>query len=140
MTSGADVRPERLLLDTSAYSHLCRGDDGVHDLVARADSVLMCAVVLGELDAGFRLGARVRENRRMLAEFLDEPFVVEQAVTPSVARRYGEVFAALRTAGTPLPTNDIWIAACALDAGAHLLTFDPHFDLVAGVQTLLLTA
>ena len=49
-------------------------------------------------------------------------------VTPDVARRYGEVFAELRRAGTPIPVNDIWIAAAALDAKAHLLTFDSDFD------------
>ncbi|HYG62769.1 MAG TPA: type II toxin-antitoxin system VapC family toxin [Thermoanaerobaculia bacterium] len=118
----------RLVLDTSAYSHFRAGHPRVLDLVAAAEIVLLPVIVLGELEAGFSLGRRERENQVLLAEFLAEPFVSVLPVTPSVARQYGRLFTDLRRAGTPIPINDVWIAATTLDCGGHLLTFDGDFD------------
>lgn len=136
--SGAEVSG-RLVLDTSAYSHFRAGDERVLDLIAAAEVVLLPTIVLGELEAAFALGRRERENRELLAAFLAEPFVSILPVTPAVARRYGRVFADLRRAGTPIPTNDIWIAATTLDCGGHLLTFDGDFDAVAALDHTVLT-
>ena len=83
--------------------------------------------MLGEFEAGFELGSRVRENRIVLAEFLKEPFVGTLPTTREVAGRYGRLFAELRRAGTPVPINDVWIAAATVDCGGHLLTFDGDF-------------
>jgi len=132
-TSGADV-PARVVLDTSAYSRLRAGDPRILDAVARAETVALPVTVLGELEAGFRLGSRTRENQVALFEFLEEPFVAVLTVTREVARHYGVVFTALRKAGTPIPVNDIWIAAASIDAGGHLLTFDGDFARVAGLD------
>ncbi len=93
----------------------------------------MPATVLGELEAGFRVGRRYRENARDLAAFLREPIVRVVPTTADVARRYGQVFAQLRAVGTPIPVNDIWIAAAVFSCGAHLVTFDGDF---ARVRTL----
>jgi tRNA(fMet)-specific endonuclease VapC len=131
--------PDRLVLDTSAYSHLRANHAAVLDQVAAAEVVHLPTIVLGELEAGFRLGRRTEENRVALSEFLSESFVVVLAVTPDVARRYGRIFADLRRAGTPIPVNDIWIAACALDAGAHLLTFDRDFEQVRQLDCTVLS-
>ena len=138
MPRGADHVP-RLVLDTSAYTRLRAGEERVLDLVADAEVVLVPVTVLGELEAGFRLGGRVKENRTALAEFLDEPFVDVLPTTPEIARRYGELFAALRAAGTPIPINDVWIAAAALDSGGHLLTFDRHFERVPALGATVLS-
>jgi predicted nucleic acid-binding protein len=94
--------------------------------------------VLGELYGAFELGSRGRENRVALTEFLAEPLVHVIPVTETVARHYGRTFAAPRRAGRRTPVNDIWIAACALDQGACLLTFDHDFDRVAGLDRLTL--
>ena len=131
-------RVHRLALDTSAYSRLRAGDTRVRDLIASADSVLVPTPVLGELHGAFELGSRVRENRVALSEFLDEPFVQVTPVSESVARHYGRVFASLRRAGTPIPANDIWIAACAIDQGACLLTFDRDFERIAALDRIVL--
>jgi len=128
----------RLVLDTSAYSHFRRGHDLVLDFVAGAGIVLLPTTVLGELEAGFELGSRAKDNRLMLGEFLDEPFVSSLPVTPAVARRYGRVFAELRRNGTPIPVNDIWIAASTLDCGGHLLTFDGDYKNVAPLDCTIL--
>lgn len=101
MSSGAEV----LFLDTSAYSWMRSGHPGVLDLVAAAEIVILTATVLGELEGCFELGSRQRENRAALAELLSEPFVRVRHVTPATARRYGEVFAHLRRAGTPIPQD-----------------------------------
>ena len=138
--SGIDVLVTRLVLDTSAYSHLRRGREEVIDAVARADTVYLPATVLGELEAGFRLGNRHRENRRSLGAFLDEPFVEIITTDSEVALRYGEIFFQLRDAGTPIPVNDIWIAAAVVASGANLLTFDADFDRVPGLSHTCLDA
>jgi tRNA(fMet)-specific endonuclease VapC len=135
--SGAEAAL-RLVLDTSAYSHFRAGHPRVLDLIAAAEIVLLPTVVIGELEAGFLLGRRELENRALLAEFLSEPFVSILPVTPSVAHQYGRLFASLRKAGTPIPINDIWIAATTLDCGGHLLTFDGDFDSVPSVDRTVL--
>jgi len=102
----------------------------VTEHIARAEIVYLPSIVLGELEAGFLLGRRSAENRTALAEFLDEPFTSVIEVDQQVARVYGRLFAGLRRAGTPIPVNDIWIAAATIAVGAQLLTFDRDFDKV----------
>lgn len=128
----------RLVLDTSAYSHFRAGDERVLDLIATAETVFLPTVVIGELEAGFILGRRERENKLLLAEFLAERFVSILPVTSEVARRYGRLFADLRRAGTPIPINDIWIAATTLDCSGHLVTFDGDFKSVPSLDYTLL--
>ena len=135
-TSGVD----RLVLDTSAYSHFRGGHAEVLDALSRAERVLVPVTVLGELEAAFQWGSRARENRRALEDFLEEPFVDLLPVTAAVARQYGRVFAGLRRAGTPIPVNDIWIAASAIDCGGTLLTFDRDFDRIAGLDHVTLSS
>lgn len=132
--------PSRLVLDTSAYSHFRANREEIVELIARAEVVLLPTVVLGELEAAFQLGRRAAENRVVLDDFLAEPFVSILPITVDVARRYGEVFAALRKAGTPIPTNDVWIAATTMDAGGHLVTFDGDFARVRGLSATVLKA
>ncbi len=138
MTASGAERVSRLVLDTSAYSHFRRGDAAVLDTLARAERVLIPVTVLGELEAAFELGSRARENRRGLDDFLAEPFVDLIDATASVARHYGRVFATLKRGGTPVPVNDIWIAAATLDCGGTLLTFDRDFERIAGLDRIVL--
>src|SRR6185295_8838276 len=128
----------RIVLDTSAYAHMRAQHAEALDLVAGAEVVCLPTVVLGELEAAFQLGRRTRENVVALEEFLAEPFTAVLPVTLDVARRYGRLFAALRRAGTPLPINDVWIAATTLEAGAHLVTFDEDFVRVPGLEATVL--
>ncbi len=137
-SGGKPERIARLVLDTSAYSKLRSGDTRVRDLIADAESVMVPTPVLGELHGAFDLGSRTRENRVALSDFLAEPFVQVVPVSETVARHYGRVFAGLRRAGTPIPANDMWIAACAIDQGACLLTFDHDFEHVAGLDHIVL--
>ena len=138
-SSGAEPI-ERLVLDTSAYSRLRAQHAATADHVARAITVLLPVTVLGELEAAFRLGSRLDENRVALKDFLSEEFVSVLDVTRGVALRYGELHAGLRRAGSPVPSNDIWIAAATLDSGGHLLTFDADFARIHGLPHTLLIA
>lgn len=123
----------KLALDTTAYSALMRGHGDVVSRVRRADAVLLPAVVAGELLYGFRFGSRFEENAARLEAFLDAPSVDLLPVTFVTADRFARIATALREKGTPIPTNDIWIAAQAMEAAADLLSSDKHFGLVDGL-------
>ena len=117
----------KLLLDTSAYSALQRGHLPVLDVMRQAEMVAVSAVVLGELYSGFRAGIRWAENTVQLAQFLSKPSVRVLDVTEETALRYAEVNVYLQKKGRPIPRNDVWIAATALEHGLQLLTLDVHF-------------
>ena len=130
----------RLCLDTSAYSHFRRGEPRVVAHIDRAQWIGVPSVVLGELWAGFLAGTRTDENEAELAQFLAHPVVEVVPLDASVARIYGEIFIDLRARGHPLPTNDVWVAATAVRAGAVVLTFDRHFQAITRVGALTLKA
>jgi len=123
----------RICLDTSAYGLLMRGDVGLRTRLEEADEVLLPVTVLGELHAGFRMGSRREENLAGLNAFLNEGGVRIVPTTDNVAERYGVLVQQLRERGTPIPTNDIWIAAAVLETGARLIAYDAHFRCVMGV-------
>jgi tRNA(fMet)-specific endonuclease VapC len=127
----------KLLLDTNAYTALFRGHEGVATRVRRAEQVLLSTIVAGELLFGFRNGTRFDANREELEGFLASPWVALLPVTLVTADRFGRIAAALRRKGRPLPTNDIWIAAHAMESGADLLSFDRHFEHVEGLAWVL---
>jgi len=95
--------------------------------------LILPVIVLGELYTGFEAGSRAAENEGRLESFLETSSVRVQDVTVDIARRYALLVNALRRAGTPLPTNDIWIAATTMELGARLLTYDTHFRHIPGL-------
>jgi len=123
----------KLLLDTNAYTALLSGRPQVTERVRRAEKILLSTVVAGELLFGFRNGTRFEENNRRLSAFLENPFVELLPVTLNTADRFGRIAAALRSKGHPIPTNDIWVAAHAMESGADLLSYDQHFSAVEGL-------
>jgi tRNA(fMet)-specific endonuclease VapC len=108
-------------------------------MVQETPQVLVPEIVVGELLAGFAVGSRVRENTAVLNQFLAEEFVFEVAVDRGIAEHYATVFAMLRQRGTPIPTNDIWIAACGRATGAVIVTYDEDFTRVPALDVQLLT-
>lgn len=128
----------RFCLDTSAYSQFRRGEPSVTAHLDRAQWIGVPSVVLGELWAGFFAGTRTDDNEAQLGEFLSHPVVEVLPVDASVARIYGEIFADLRARGRPLPTNDLWVAAAAVRAGAVVLTFDAQFRAITRAGSLIL--
>lgn len=127
------------LLDTNAYVALKKGHVGVADIVRASTELVFSVVVIGELMFGFRNGARTEYNRQDLENFLASPRVSVVDVTRTTADRFGRVATALRKAGTPIPSNDIWIAAHAFETGAELVTLDRHFDVIGGLVYLPLS-
>ncbi len=127
------MRP--LLLDTNAYTALMLGDAQTLEVLAHAERLLINSVVLGELLGGFAAGNREAQNRALLAKFLDSPRVELLAIGSATADSYALVYANLRRKGQPIPSNDLWIAASALENGAALLTHDAHFSHVEGLRT-----
>jgi len=123
----------KVCLDTCAYSHLMRGNAALRHYLENSTILFISTVVLGELHSGFEAGNRIRENENQLVAFLGMPGIRTQDVTWDIARRYALLVNALRLAGTPLPANDIWIAATALELGARLVTYDAHFKNIPGL-------
>ena len=123
----------RICIDTSAYSTFMQGDRSIKELLESADQVLVPSIVVGELYAGFYMGQRTKTNIEGLNSFLERPGVVMVSIDLSIAERYGLLVKALKESGTPIPTNDIWIAAVALETGARLLTRDRHFKSIPGL-------
>ena len=123
----------KVLLDSNAYSQLMRGRKQVSRVVRGAEEVLLSAVVLGELLYGFRHGSRYERNARGMRAFLDNPYVSLVPVGETTADRYSRIAASLRAKGRPIPTNDVWIAAHAMETGADLVSADRHFEHVEGI-------
>lgn len=115
------------LLDTSAYSAFLRGHDELQLALQRADRIVLTPIVLGELGAGFRAGGRVKKNEAELRRFLSSPRVEVVPIDAETAERYVVILHGLRQAGTPIPTNDVWIAASAMQLGLRVLTTDVHY-------------
>jgi tRNA(fMet)-specific endonuclease VapC len=129
----------RLCLDTSAYSHFRRGRKAAVRAVTEASAVLVPVVALGELRAGFRQGTHCARNEAELRSFLRQRVVRVLEVDDEAASLYAELMSDLRAAGTPLPSNDVWIAALAVREGAPVLTYDAHFSVIRRVATRTLT-
>ena len=136
-SSGTSASIERLVLDTSAYSHFRKGHPQVLARLTAAVQVSVPVIVLGELEAAFQRGSRAAENRRVLAEFLALPFVSVLNVTPGTVRHYARVFVSLRAACTLIPVNDVWIAATTLECHGHLLTSDRDYLRVPSLESTL---
>ena len=128
----------KILLDTSAYVGFKVGVNEVVEIVTAAERILFSPVVMGELMFGFRNGTRFAENMVELEKLLQHDAVELIQIGKTTADRYSRIAAYLRQQGTPIPTNDIWIAAQTMEFGAELITSDRHFEKVSGlVHTII---
>jgi predicted nucleic acid-binding protein len=130
----------RVCLDTSAYSAFKRGHPGVIEELQLAAEIILNPVVLGELLSGFRAGDRYGQNQAELEQFLRSPRVLVLGLDAETALRYSEIVFYLRRQGMPIPTNDVWIAATAMQFGLQVLTTDRHFERLPQVVTRRLPA
>ena len=118
----------RFVLDTNRYVDFCRGDRQVVERVREAERIYLPFVTLAELRAGFLCGTRARQNERGLTRFLNSPRVRVLFADEQTTHHYARLFRQLREQATPIPTNDIWIAALALQHDLPLYARDQHFD------------
>ena len=123
----------RILIDTNIYSRAMHGDSSVIMVLRQARHIGISAITIGELLSGFRGGNREQENRYELGQFLDSPRTCLYPLDENTAEYYSLVLNRLKEQGTPIPTNDVWIAATAFQYGLPLYTFDKHFSYIAGL-------
>ena len=124
---------KKILLDTNGYVAFKRGDEAALRIIQKAAVIGFSVVVLGELLAGFSSGSREATNRQELKTFLDSPRVVVLNTSETTSEFYAKVFSGLRQKGRPIPTNDLWIAATALEHGYAIFTNDSHFKEIDGL-------
>jgi tRNA(fMet)-specific endonuclease VapC len=122
-----------VLIDTNIYSMAMRGDAKIVDMLRQFDRIAFSAVSVGELFSGFNGGSHEMKNREELNIFLDSPRVIVHDIDVETADFYASILNNLRAAGTPIPTNDIWIAAVAFQHGYKLYSKDNHFKLIPGL-------
>lgn len=125
---------KKIVIDTNAYTKLLAGEEDVLDVIGSAEIVYISIFVLGELYAGFAGGTKERNNKDALNRFLLKPPVKTLNATSETAKIFGMVKQELKKAGTPLPINDVWIAAHTLETGSTLITYDKHFKKIAGLR------
>ena len=123
----------KIMLDTSAYVGFKRNEAEAVELIVNAERIVFSPVVLGELLFGFRNGSRFRKNMDDLNRFLAHESVKLFPIGKTTADRYSRIVMQLKRQGTPIPTNDIWIAAQAMEHGAELIASDRHFEIISGL-------
>lgn len=120
----------RLALDTNRYTDLCRGEPSVVEAVEVADEIWLPFIVVGELRAGFAVGNQGPRNEAVLRRFLLKPGVAILYADEQTIHHYANIYRQLRKQGTPIPTNDMWIAALVLQHSLVLFARDAHFDVL----------
>ena len=123
----------KLLLDTNRLSDALAEIDDVIDQLEVAEAVYVPVVALGEIRSGFLGGQRASKNEARLQWFLSRSGIYVAGIDSSVSHRYALVHRALKSRGMPIPTNDLWIAAIALENSLVLYTRDLHFEKVPGL-------
>ena len=118
----------RIAVDVNRYVDFARGVEEAVVCMRRAGQIYLPFVVLAELRAGFRAGQRAKANEAVLSRFLQSDRVAVLLPDEQTTHVYAEVFTQLRAAGTPIPTNDLWIAALAIQHDLVLFSRDRHFD------------
>ena len=126
----------RIALDSNRYADFCRGDARAVETLRAADEIWLPLIVLGELRAGFAHGSRRSDNEKILARFLGSSRVRVIVPDEQTTHFYADVYAGLRKAGRPIPTNDLWIAALVLQHDLVLFARDSHFDHVPRLAKL----
>ncbi len=126
----------RLALDTNRFRDFFVGVPEAVERLACVDTIFVPFVTLAELRAGFLCGSRSRENERLLTFFLNRPRVRTLFPDEGTCHQYGRLFAQLRGQGTPIPSNDIWLAALVIQHDLCLYSRDAHFKCLPQVPIL----
>ena len=118
-----------LLLDTNVLIKFLRGDNKIAKVVSTYEQILVPTIVIGEYKAGVAGETAAGHQQHLALEmFLDSPAVKIMEVTEDDANAYASIFRVLKANGTPIPQNDLWIAACAITKGAVVYSLDTHFS------------
>lgn len=128
--------PENICIDTNIAINFLNGDEKLIYFLKGCKCIILPITVIGELRYGAYKSARPSENLVKVDALEMRCEVIP--VDVEIADSYGVIKASLKKKGTPLPENDIWIAACCLSIDIPLLTYDKHFQVVPGLQKILL--
>lgn len=123
-------------VDTSAYSANARNDERVTKWFDPDNYIYIPIIMLAELRSGFANGTRQQLNDAILTEFLDSAYTEILHITEMTTHIYAEIFTTLRKIGKPINTNDMWIAALALENDLPLLTTDADFQNIKSLTLL----
>jgi len=126
----------RILIDSNRFIDFCTGDHDVLDTFEQAALLVIPFVVLAEIRAGAVVMKRGDAQVRVLNELLQQPGVSITHSTETTTHHYAAIYGRLRKAGTPIPTNDIWIAALAIEHSLLLYSRDAHFDFIPSIPRL----
>ena len=118
----------KIAIDTNRYRDFCEGKEDAVAIFRAASSISMPLPVLAELRAGFECGTMARRNESVLSRFLNAPRIQVLLPDEQTTFHYARLFRQLRVQGTPIPTNDIWIAALVRQHNLLLYSRDSHFD------------
>ena len=124
---------KRVLIDTNIYIEFLRGNENINNILSSADFIAFSVISIGEILAGFKIWSDEKKYLNELDEFLYSPRLIIYDIDSETSEFYAKIHNELRIAGNPIPTNDMWIAALALQHGIKLLTNDRHFTKVAGL-------
>ena len=118
----------RLIIDTNRYRDYCSGVDEVVRVLRSAERICMAFVTLAELRSGFMYGTRAMQNEKFLVQFLCSPRVNILLPDEETTHHYARIFCQLKKQGTPVPTNDIWLAALTVQHHMAIFSRDRHFE------------
>jgi tRNA(fMet)-specific endonuclease VapC len=121
----------RIIVDTNRYRDFCAGLAEAVECLQAAEQIFIPFVTIAELRAGFLAGTPGKRNAQVLSTFLNRARVRILWPDEETTRQYARTWLQLRRQGTPIPTNDLWIAALALQHNTALFSRDSHFDHLA---------
>ena len=124
-----------MILDTNAISALLDGDPAIEVVLSGSERHHLATVALGEYRYGLESSRKKRELTELLDELESESLVL--AVDSGTARAYAAIRHELKSAGTPIPENDVWIAALARQHGLPLVSNDGHFKDVRRLRRIV---
>lgn len=127
----------RGVIDTNVYSDVMGGRPSVQCILSDFERLLVPITVLGEILHGFVHGSKEAQNRLHLERFLSRDYVKLVTASRATAEYYALLIESLRKKGTPLPINDVWIAAVACSEKVPLISRDKHFLNIPGLQLIV---
>lgn len=117
-----------IIIDTNSYSSFKRGETEAVEIIRHVPAIIINPIILGELLGGFELGIKHEENKKELELFLQSQRVKFVSIDRKTSEYYSIIYKELRKKGKPIPTNDIWIAATAMQHGLSVYSYDEHFN------------
>lgn len=125
---------KKILIDTNVLRRASDDYEPVLKKLHDSDFILLSPIVIGELIYGYKKGNKESKNKRYLESFVEKNDIKVLKITQETADIYANIRYQLEKKGKPIPTNDIWIAAQAMENGAVLITYDQHFEDIPGLR------